>query len=178
MDDPDAQDEPLPFYRADPRAIFDLDDLDRDRAAPCAAASAADPGWEPATSTAPSTHASRGCAQPRGDDGVWLTPRLAALYDELHARRLRALVRAVGRRHARRRHPRRRASAARRMLETMFHTVPHAGNVNLVRTLERLRAPASSCATSSSSPTTRAASARSRSRRGSSSAGSVRRCGA
>ncbi len=25
------------------------------------------------------------------------------------------------------------------LLESMFHTVPHAGNVNLVRTLERLR---------------------------------------
>ena len=26
MDDPEAQDEPLPFYRADPRAVFELGD--------------------------------------------------------------------------------------------------------------------------------------------------------
>lgn len=136
MDDPDAQDEPLAFYRADPRAIFELDALDHTRHA-VRRSLAADPGWEPAVDRA-FARVVDGCAQPRGDDGVWLTPRLAGLYDGLHAAGVAhsfelwegdtlaagilgvALGRVV-------------------LLETMFHTVPHAGNVNLVRTLERLR---------------------------------------
>jgi leucyl/phenylalanyl-tRNA---protein transferase len=136
MDDPQAQHEPLAFYRADPRAIFDLADIDRTRRA-VRRSLAADPGWQPATDRAFDAVVA-GCARPRAGDGVWITPRLAELYARLHAAGLAhsfelwhgdalaagilgvALGRAV-------------------LLESMFHTVPHAGNVNLVRTLERLR---------------------------------------
>ena len=136
MDDPEAQDAPLPFYRADPRAIFDLADLDRTRRV-VRRSLAADPGWQPAIDR-DFAAVLFGCAESRSpDDGIWITPRLAGLYEELHAAGVAhsfelwdgntlaggilgvALGRAV-------------------LLETMFHTLPHAGNVNLVRTLERL----------------------------------------
>lgn len=134
MDDPDRQHRPLPFYRADPRAVFEFSDLPAIRRK-LRRSLAADPGWEPALDRAFATTVAR-CGGPR--DGVWLTPRLAGLYAELHdagfahsfelwagdtlAAGMLGVV--IGR-------------AA--MLETMFHSVPHAGNVNLVRTLERLR---------------------------------------
>jgi leucyl/phenylalanyl-tRNA--protein transferase len=139
MDDPDAQDAPLPFYRAEPRAVFELE--------PDALAAtrrrlrrslARDPGWEPAVDRAFPTVVAR-CALPRDQGGVWLTPRLARLYGKLHAagvahsfelweagRPVAGVLGVVLGRAA--------------MLETMFHLVPHAGNVNLVRTLERLAA--------------------------------------
>ena len=137
MDDPDAQDAPLPFYRADPRAVFELADLDRTRRA-VRRSLAADPGWQPAMDRA-FADVVDGCAAAREDPpGIWLTPRLAHLYDRLHAVGVAhsfelwdgdALVAgALG------------VTLGRAvLLETMFHTVPHAGNVNLVRTLERLR---------------------------------------
>lgn len=136
MDDPDAQHEPLPFYRADPRAIFELDRIDRTRRA-VRRSLAADPGWRPAMDRA-FADVVDACSGARDGDGIWLTPRLARLYDGLHRVGVAhsfelwdgdalvagvlgvALGRAV-------------------LLETMFHTVAHAGNVNLVRTLERLR---------------------------------------
>jgi leucyl/phenylalanyl-tRNA--protein transferase len=135
MDDPDQQDRPLPFFRADPRAIFELSELDAIRRR-VRRSLTADPGWAPDIDRA-FPQVVEACAQPRGGDGIWLTPRLAALYDQLHAAGFAhsfelwdgdALVAGVlgvvlGR-------------AA--MLETMFHAVAHAGNVNLVRTLERL----------------------------------------
>ena len=137
MDDPDAQDSPLPFYRADPRAIFELDPASLDALRRRLRRSLArDPGWEPATDRA-FAHVVAQCARPRAAEGVWLTPRLAGLYHRLHTAGLAhsfelwngetlaagILGVVVGR-------------AA--MLESMFHAVPHAGNVNLVRTLERL----------------------------------------
>jgi leucyl/phenylalanyl-tRNA--protein transferase len=135
MDDPDRQDRPLPFYRADPRAVFELAELDAIRRK-LRRSLATDPGWEPAVDRAFADTVAA-CATPRPDDGVWLTPRLAGLYSRLHeagfahsfelwngdALIAGVLGMVVGR-------------AA--MLETMFHRVPHAGNVNLVRTLERL----------------------------------------
>ena len=97
-----------------------------------------DPGWEPAVDRGfPTTVAH--CALPRADGGVWLTPRLARLYGKLHAagvahsfelwegRELVAGILGV-------------VLGRAAMLETMFHVVDHAGNVNLVRTLERLDA--------------------------------------
>ena len=135
MDDPDEQDSPLPFYRADPRAVFDLRDLDATRRR-LRRSLKADPGWEPAVDRGFATTVAR-CALPRSEGGVWITPRLARLYGKLHAAGVAhsfelwdgdTLVAGIlgvvlGR-------------AA--MLESMFHVVPHAGNVNLVRTLERL----------------------------------------
>jgi leucyl/phenylalanyl-tRNA---protein transferase len=136
MDDLGAQHGPLPFYRADPRAIFELDDLDRTRRA-VRRSLAADPGWVPSVDRAFSETVA-GCATRTKEEGVWLTPRLARLYEDLHAAgaahsfelwdgdTLAAGILGVrlGRAVA---------------LESMFHTIPHAGNVNLVRTLERLR---------------------------------------
>jgi leucyl/phenylalanyl-tRNA--protein transferase len=80
------------------------------------------------------------CARPRGaDDGVWLKPWIADQYARLHAAGLAHTFEiwsgeqlaagmigvTLGR-------------AA--FLESMFHVVPHAGNVLLLRTLERLAA--------------------------------------
>jgi leucyl/phenylalanyl-tRNA--protein transferase len=135
MDDPEAQDSPLPFYRADPRAVFELAELDATRRR-LRRSLARDPGWAPAVDRGFATTVAR-CALPRSEGGVWITPRLARLYGKLHATGIAhsfelwdgdTLVAGIlgvvlGR-------------AA--MLESMFHVVPHAGNVNLVRTLERL----------------------------------------
>jgi len=138
MDDPDAQEEPLPFYRADPRAVFELSDEGLDGVRRRVRRSLArDPGWTSAVDRGFPTVVAR-CALPRDSGGIWLTPRLARLYGKLHAAGVAhsfelwdgdevvagILGVVLGR-------------AA--MLETMFHTAGHAGNVNLVRTLERLR---------------------------------------
>jgi leucyl/phenylalanyl-tRNA--protein transferase len=100
---------------------------------------ARDPGWRPATDGAFEA-VLRGCAAPRREDtGVWLTPRMQELYRRLHAagaahsfelwdgEHLVAGVLGV-------------VLGRAAMLESMFHAVPDAGNVNLVRTLERLAA--------------------------------------
>ena len=139
MDDPEAQHEPLPFYRADPRAVFELsaDALDAMRRR-LRRSLARDPGWEPAMDRAFATVVAR-CALPRATGGIWLTPRLARLYGQLHAAgvahsfelwdgsRLVAGIMGV-------------VLGRAAMLETMFHVADHAGNVNLVRTLEHLAA--------------------------------------
>ncbi len=137
MDDPDRLDSPLPFYRADPRAVFELADLDTIRRK-LRRSLAADPGWRPALDEA-FEQTVADCAAPRPDDGQWITPRLESLYRQLHAAgfahsfelwqadTLAAGILGV-------------VIGRAAMLETMFHTVPHAGNVNLVRTLERLAA--------------------------------------
>jgi leucyl/phenylalanyl-tRNA--protein transferase len=137
MDDPEAQDEPLAFYRADPRAVFELDGRALDDIRRRVRRSLArDPGWQPAMDRAFPSVVAR-CALPRDDGGVWLTPRLARLYGKLHAAgiahsfelwnggELLAGVLGV-------------VLGRAAILETMFHRVDHAGNVNLVRTLERL----------------------------------------
>lgn len=139
MDSPDEQHAPLAFYRADPRAIFELAPgaLDATRRK-VRRSLARDPGWEPATDRA-FARVVAACAVPRAADGVWLTPRLARLYGRLYAagfahsfelwegdELLGGVLGVVLGRAA--------------MLESMFHTVPHAGNVNVVRTLERLAA--------------------------------------
>ncbi len=137
MDDPDAQDSPLPFYRADPRAVMELgpEALDATRRR-LRRSLARDPGWTPAVDQGFATVVAR-CALPRAEGGIWLTPRLARLYGKLHAAgvahsfelwdgdELAAGILGV-------------VLGRAAMLETMFHVVPHAGNVNLVRTLERL----------------------------------------
>jgi leucyl/phenylalanyl-tRNA--protein transferase len=78
------------------------------------------------------------CARPRGpSDGVWLRPWIAEQYAVLHEAGLahtfevwsgdRLAAGMIG------------VTLGRAaFLESMFHTVPHAGNVLLVRTLEHL----------------------------------------
>lgn len=137
MDDPDAQDEPLAFYTADPRCVLDISPEGMERLRRKLRRSLAkDPGWAPATDRA-FERVLAGCMRPRPGDGVWLTPRLADLYRGMHRAgfahsfelwdgehlAMGALGVVLGR-------------AA--MLESMFHEIPHAGNVGLVRTLERL----------------------------------------
>lgn len=139
MDDPDEQDAPLPFYRADRRAVFDLgpEALAHTRRR-VRRSLARDPGWAPATNRAFGQVVAH-CAQPRSGDGIWITPRLASLYERLHAAgvahsfelwdgdRLAAGMLGI-------------VLGRAALLESMFHAVPHAGNVNLVRVLERLTA--------------------------------------
>ncbi len=138
MDDPDEASGPLPFFAAEDRALFELDDASRARTRRRVHRSLrAGEGWELRVDTAFDT-VLRACARPREeDDGVWITPRLAALYRALHAAgyarsfelhagdRLGAGILAVLIGHA-------------AMLESMTHWVPHAGNVLLVRTLDLL----------------------------------------
>lgn len=139
MDDPAAADEPLPWYSADPRAVFELDAASVHAVRRRVRRSLArDPGWEPAVDR---DHAAvvAACMAPRPGEGVWLTARLGELYRRLHAvgvahsfelwagDRLIAGVLGI-------------VLGRAAMLETMFHALPHAGNVNLVRTLERLAA--------------------------------------
>ena len=137
MDDENAQDAPLPFYRADPRTVLELDPAALERLRRRLRRSLArDPGWVPHTDRA-FTEVVRACAGPRGSDGVWLTPRMERLYHRMHevgaahsfelwhgSYLVAGIIGVVLGRAA--------------MLESMFHRVSDSGNVNLVRTLERL----------------------------------------
>jgi leucyl/phenylalanyl-tRNA---protein transferase len=140
MDDPAEAHGPLPFYAAEQRAVFDLgEDARAALRRRLGRSLRAGEGWR-------LVHDERfhevvaACARPREPgDGVWITPRLQGLYRRLHevglahsfeidadgelAAGLIAVL--LGR-------------AA--MLESMFHTVPHAGNVLLSRTLDDLAA--------------------------------------
>lgn len=138
MDDPEEAFGPLPFYAAEDRAIFELDAATRARLRRRVRRSLrAGDGWRLQMDTAFGAVV-HGCSLPRDPgDGVWLTPRLVALYGQLHVAghahsfeiwagdRLAAgmLVVLLGR-------------AA--MLESMTHWVPHAGNVLVARTLDHL----------------------------------------
>ena len=139
MDDLAAQDEPLPFYTADPRCVFDITPAGLERLRRKLRRSLArDPGWTPDTDR-DFDAVLAGCMRPRPGDGVWLTERMAELYRGMHAAGFahsfelwdgdRLLMGALG-----------VVLGRAAMLESMFHDEPHAGNVGLVRTLERLAA--------------------------------------
>lgn len=138
MDDPDFQDEPLPWYTAPKRAVFPLDEAFRDGlrrrvrrdVRRCEAHSLHVDSDYPAVLEL--------CAEPPEGEGMWITPRLASLYRNLHAAgfahsfELRdeqgelsagILGIVIGR-------------AA--MLESMRRTQPSAGNALLSRTLDLL----------------------------------------
>jgi leucyl/phenylalanyl-tRNA---protein transferase len=133
----------LPWWVADPRTVFPLDAGARAALRRRVRRSlAARDDWDLRISTAFDTVIEH-CARPRGPgDGVWLTPRMHRLYRILHAaghahtfeiwvrgddgRDLLAaglIAVTLGR-------------AA--MLESMWHQVPHAGNVLVSRTLDAL----------------------------------------
>jgi leucyl/phenylalanyl-tRNA--protein transferase len=82
----------------------------------------------------------RSCARPRSSsDGVWLKPWIAEQYAVLHAAGLAHTFEIwVGEQLAAGLIGVTLGRAA--FLESMFHAVPHAGNVLLVRTLEHLAA--------------------------------------
>lgn len=138
MDDESAEE--LPFYTADPRCVLDISDAGLERMRRKVRRSLArDPGWTPAVDRDFEATLA-GCMSPRADDdGVWLTPRLAELYRGMHAAGFghsfelweghRLAMGAIG-----------VVLGRAAMLESMFHDEPHAGNVGLVRTLERLAA--------------------------------------
>jgi leucyl/phenylalanyl-tRNA---protein transferase len=142
MDDPAEASAPLPFYAAEERALLELDAtaraaLHRRVRRSLRVGEAGD--WR-LVRDAYFDEVLEACASPRGPgDGVWLTGRLRDLYRRLHAAGLATsfevhagstlaagliavvLVRAA-------------------MLESMFHRVPHAGNVLLAATVDHLAA--------------------------------------
>jgi leucyl/phenylalanyl-tRNA--protein transferase len=138
MDDPERDDGALPFYAADDRALFELDERSRARLRGRVRRSLrAGADWTLRADTAFDTVLAA-CARPRSDDdGVWITPRLAALYRELHA---------AGYAHSFEIHAGDRLGAGMiavlvgraAMLESMAHWVSHAGNVLVARTLDHL----------------------------------------
>jgi leucyl/phenylalanyl-tRNA--protein transferase len=138
MDELDEAFGPLPFYAAEDRAVFELDERTRARLRRRVRRSlrAAD-GWTFETDTAFAAVLDA-CARPRSpDDGVWITPRLAALYRDLHH---------AGYAHSFEIHAGAQLGAGliavligrAAMLESMAHWVSHAGNVLVARTLDHL----------------------------------------
>ena len=138
MDDPSRAGKPLPFYYANPRAIFEIDPAGLAALRRRVRRSAArDPGWTPAVDRDFAATLA-GCMGHRAG-GVWITERLARLYEALHAAgyahsfelwdgdTLAAGVLGVVLRRA-------------AMLESMFHVIPDSGNVCLLRALEGLAA--------------------------------------
>jgi leucyl/phenylalanyl-tRNA--protein transferase len=140
MDDPAEARGPLPFYAAERRAVLDLDEGSRAALRRRVRRSLrAGVGWRLARDER-FEEVLEACARPREPgDGVWLTPRLQLLY-----RRLRE----AGLAHSFEIHAGDELAAGlvgvllgrAAMLESMFHTVPHAGNVLLARTLDDLAA--------------------------------------
>jgi len=140
MDDPAEAGAPLPFYAAERRAVLDLDERSRARLRRRVRRSLrAGERWRLAMDEC-FDEVLAACACPREpDDGVWITPRLKALYSRLHG---------VGLAHSIEIHAGDELAAGlvgvllgrAAMLESMFHTVPHAGNVLLSRTLDDLAA--------------------------------------
>jgi len=140
MDDPAEAGAPLPFYAAERRAVFDLDEPSRARLRRRLRRSLrAGERWRLAMDER-FDQVVVACARPREPgDGVWITPRLKALYRRLHA---------VGLAHSIELHAGDVLAAGlvgvllgrAAMLESMFHAVPHAGNVLLSRTLDDLAA--------------------------------------
>jgi leucyl/phenylalanyl-tRNA---protein transferase len=139
MDDPDEEPfGPLPFYAADERCVFELDD--RSRAAlrrRVRRSLRAGDDWALRLDTRFEL-VLEACARPRSpEDGVWITPRLASLYRRLHA---------AGHAHSFEVHAGDQLGAGMlvvtlgraAMLESMTHWVPHAGNVLVSRTLDAL----------------------------------------
>jgi leucyl/phenylalanyl-tRNA---protein transferase len=140
MDDPAEAGGPLPFYAAERRAVFELDDASRGavRRRLRRSLRAGDEGGWRLTRDERFEEVVARCARPREPgDGVWITPRLQNLYRRLHETGLAhsyeiyagetlgggVIAVVLGR-------------AA--MLESMFHRIPHAGNVLLARTLDDL----------------------------------------
>jgi leucyl/phenylalanyl-tRNA--protein transferase len=140
MDDPAEAHGPLPFYAAERRAVLELDD--RSRAAlrrRLRRSLRAGEGWR-LTRDERFEEVLAACARAREPgDGVWITSRLKALYHRLHE---------VGLAHSFEIHAGGELAAGligvllgrAAMLESMFHAVPHAGNVLLYRTLDDLAA--------------------------------------
>jgi leucyl/phenylalanyl-tRNA---protein transferase len=142
MDDPAEEDNPLPFYAAERRAVLELDEASRAavrRRLRRSLRAGAREDWRLVRNER-FEEVLHACARPRDPgDGVWITPRLQGLYRRLHEAGLAhsfeidaggelaaGLVGVLLGRAA--------------MLESMFHRVDHAGNVLVARTLDDLAA--------------------------------------
>jgi leucyl/phenylalanyl-tRNA--protein transferase len=142
MDDPAEAGNPLPFYAAEQRAVLELDEASRAAVRGRLRRSlraGARHGWRLARDER-FDEVLHACARPREPgDGVWITPRLRGLYRRLHE---------AGLAHSFELHAEGELGAGivgvllgrAAMLESMFHRVPHAGNVLLARTLDDLAA--------------------------------------
>jgi len=143
MDDGDDPPAELPWYVAEERCVFELDEVSRAdlaRRVRRSLALAEREEWR-IDANAAFDDVLAGCAVPRSeDDGVWITPRLAALYERLHTAgiahsielwtadgELAAGILAVRLRRA-------------AMLESMMHRVPEAGNALVSLALDTLAA--------------------------------------
>jgi leucyl/phenylalanyl-tRNA---protein transferase len=137
MDEPGAAE--LPWWIADPRTIFEVDDEARAALRRRVRRSLAAGHWQLRIDCA-FDEVVECCGRPRGPgDGIWLTSRMHALYRVLrgagHAHTFEVwsggmlaaglIAVTLGR-------------AA--MLESMFHRVPHAGNALLSLTIDALAA--------------------------------------
>jgi leucyl/phenylalanyl-tRNA--protein transferase len=153
MDDDDSAE--LPWWVADPRTVFPLDGASRDALRRRVRRSLrARDDWELRVSTA-FDEVIEHCGRPREPgDGVWLTPRMHRLYRVLHAAghahtfeiwtggELASGLIAV-------------TLGRAAMLESMWHRVPHAGNVLVSKTLDTLaNAGATLCDIQTSTPHT------------------------
>lgn len=153
MDDDDSAE--LPWWVADPRTVLPLDEASRAALRRRVRRSLrARDDWELRVSTA-FDEVIEQCAQPREPgDGVWLTPRMHRLYRVLHEAghaqtfeiwaggELAAGLIAV-------------TLGRAAMLESMWHRVPHAGNVLVSATLDALAgAGATLCDIQTSTPHT------------------------
>jgi leucyl/phenylalanyl-tRNA---protein transferase len=142
MDDVTEAHNPLPFYAAERRAVFELDEASRAalrRRVRRSLRAGEDEGWRLVRDRR-FDDVLEACALPREPgDGVWITERLQGLYRRLHEAGLAhsfeidadgelaaGLVGVTLGRAA--------------MLESMFHWVADAGNVLLARTLDDLAA--------------------------------------
>jgi leucyl/phenylalanyl-tRNA--protein transferase len=128
----------LPWWVADPRTVFELDAASRATVRHRVRRSLrAREDWQLRISVAFDAVVEH-CSRPRGPrDGVWLTPRMHRLYRLLHASghahtfeiwvgdELAAGLISV-------------TLGRAAMLESMWHRVPHAGNVLVSRTLDAL----------------------------------------
>ena len=130
------------LYAAERRAVFELDDASRAavRRRLRRSLRAGEEGAWRLTRDERFEEVIAACARPREpNDGVWITPRLKALYRRLHE---------VGLAHSFEIHAGGELAAGlvgvllgrAAMLESMFHSVSHAGNVLLSRTLDELAA--------------------------------------
>lgn len=141
MDDP--QEPELPFYAVAERAIFELDPAARGALSHRVRRSLAHgrrAGWRLVWDRR-FEDVLAGCAAPRHDtDGVWITPRLQAVYRALHR---------AGHGHSIEVHAADGTLAAGLLcvrigraafLESMHHRVPHAGNCLVAWTLDDLAA--------------------------------------
>jgi leucyl/phenylalanyl-tRNA--protein transferase len=139
MDEPGARE--LPWWVADPRTVFELDAASRATVARRVRRSLRGGpdgvDWELRVDGAFEEVIDH-CARPRAPgDGVWLTPRIQAMYRLLHASghahtfevwaggELAAGLVSV-------------TIGRAAMLESMFHRIPHAGNALVALTLDAL----------------------------------------